>query len=146
MVNSAACVRVCARMCVYGRVCLHGCVYACTAAKMGLYGFFSSLATEVSKEGVTVTICCPGPVAAAPGAPPRAVYGPTGIKKDPPAESGKPDKARMSPEVSARPLHYYAAPDFLKQPVYAYGHAPTRQCTHALQACSMSPDVSARFL
>jgi dehydrogenase/reductase SDR family protein 7 len=69
---------------------------------MGLYGYFASLASELAGSGVGVTICCPGPVAAAEGAAARTVYGPTGvIKQQPPAPGAPKDKARMSPEVGA---------------------------------------------
>lgn len=73
------------------------CWRAAAAAKMAVYGYFATLATEVADSGVSVTICCPGPVAAAPGAPPRSVYGATGIVTTP--SSGKEDKARISPDV-----------------------------------------------
>jgi short-subunit dehydrogenase len=70
------------------------------ACKMGLYGYFTSLASEIADSGVSVTVCCPGPVAAAEGAAPRAVYGATGmITQQHQQQGGKPDKARMSPQV-----------------------------------------------
>jgi short-subunit dehydrogenase len=80
--------------------------YPIAACKMGLYGYFASLATEVADSGVSVTICCPGPVAAAEGAAARTVYGAQGVLAPPPtataaAASGKSDKGRMTPEVCA---------------------------------------------
>ncbi len=68
---------------------------------MGLYGYFASLATEIADSGVKVTIACPGPVAAAPGAAPRAVYGPSGLlaQQAPLHGAEKEDKARMKAEV-----------------------------------------------
>jgi short-subunit dehydrogenase len=71
------------------------------ACKMGLYGYFATLATELADTGVKVTICCPGPVAAAEGAAPRSVYGATGLVNTQAAKSEKDDKARMKPEVGS---------------------------------------------
>lgn len=50
-----------------------------SASKMALWGYFSSLATEIADRGVSVTVCCPGPVSAGPGSPPRSVYGARGL-------------------------------------------------------------------
>lgn len=49
------------------------------ACKMGLYGYFSSLAAEISDTGVGVTICCPGPIATGSETTPRVVYGADGL-------------------------------------------------------------------
>ncbi|KAL6761352.1 hypothetical protein V8C86DRAFT_2536220 [Haematococcus lacustris] len=67
-----------------------------SACKMAVFGYFSSLATEVAGSGVAVTLVCPGPVAASPG-PPRAVYGPQGLQQQTgaAAATSSADKARM---------------------------------------------------
>lgn len=50
-----------------------------SAAKMAVWGYFASLATELADKGIGVTIVCPGPVAPPAGeASPRSLYGPKG--------------------------------------------------------------------
>jgi hypothetical protein len=75
------------------------CCLRYAACKMGLFGYFATLATELADTGVRVTLCCPGPVAAAQGSAPRSVYGPTGLISTHAAKSEKEDRARMKPEV-----------------------------------------------
>eukprot|EP00199_Chlamydomonas_sp_CCMP681_P002667 CAMPEP_0119109782 /NCGR_PEP_ID=MMETSP1180-20130426/23323_1 /TAXON_ID=3052 ORGANISM="Chlamydomonas cf sp, Strain CCMP681" /NCGR_SAMPLE_ID=MMETSP1180 /ASSEMBLY_ACC=CAM_ASM_000741 /LENGTH=342 /DNA_ID=CAMNT_0007095743 /DNA_START=116 /DNA_END=1144 /DNA_ORIENTATION=+ len=95
-----------------------------SAAKFGLYGYFASLATEIADSGVGVTICCPGPVAALPGAAPRAVYGPTGLI----SQAGeKSSSGRMAPQryvelVAAAAAHGVDEAWIAKHPVLAIAY------------------------
>ncbi|KAK9819730.1 hypothetical protein WJX72_001706 [[Myrmecia] bisecta] len=52
-----------------------------SGAKSALLGYFHALHAEVCDRGVSVTICCPGPVCAADDSRPRSVYGPDGLKQ-----------------------------------------------------------------
>lgn len=54
---------------------------------MAVYGYFSSLAAELSDRNIGVTICCPGPVSTGTDEAPRLVYGPTGLLQQPTASS-----------------------------------------------------------
>lgn len=50
-----------------------------SAAKMAVWGYFASLATELADKGISVTIVCPGPVAPPVGeVSTRSLYGPNG--------------------------------------------------------------------
>mmetsp|Transcript_22461 Transcript_22461/g.62024 ORF Transcript_22461/g.62024 Transcript_22461/m.62024 type:complete len:328 (+) Transcript_22461:177-1160(+) len=104
-----------------------------SACKMALYGYFSSLATELADTNVGVTIVCPGPVGSShgPGSA-RAVYGPTGLISTQAAE--KEDKARMAPArcvelISSAAYHGVDEAWISKHPVLALAYifqlAPT---------------------
>eukprot|EP00879_Flechtneria_rotunda_P028078 GHRR01030156.1.p1 GENE.GHRR01030156.1~~GHRR01030156.1.p1 ORF type:complete len:163 (+),score=38.09 GHRR01030156.1:352-840(+) len=68
-----------------------------SAAKMAVWGYFASVATEVADKGISVTICCPGPVATGTRDAPRMIYGPTG----PIQRIQKNDSKRMDTERAA---------------------------------------------
>lgn len=66
-----------------------------SGCKTALMGYFASLQTELSTRGVTVTICCPGPVATGSPEQPRAIYNGTGLIST--SGSDKGSSKRMSP-------------------------------------------------
>ncbi|KAL0020618.1 hypothetical protein WJX79_000684 [Trebouxia sp. C0005] len=66
-----------------------------SGCKTALMGYFASLQTELSTRGVTVTICCPGPVATGSPEQPRAIYNGTGLITT--SSSDKGSSKRMSP-------------------------------------------------
>ncbi|KAL0052302.1 hypothetical protein WJX82_011685 [Trebouxia sp. C0006] len=66
-----------------------------SGCKTALMGYFASLQTELSTRGVTVTICCPGPVATGSLEQPRAIYNGTGLITA--SSSDKGSSKRMSP-------------------------------------------------
>ncbi|KAG1664699.1 hypothetical protein FOA52_006674 [Chlamydomonas sp. UWO 241] len=96
-----------------------------TACKMALYGYFSSLATEVVDRGVSVTICCPGPVSSGSDVPvERRVYGPTGMVSR--TEEPNP-KGKVAPQRYAQLVANAAAAGLdecwiAKHPVLLVGH------------------------
>lgn len=66
-----------------------------SGCKTALMGYFASLQTELSTRGVTVTICCPGPVATGSPEQPRAIYNGTGLITTSSGDKGS--SKRMSP-------------------------------------------------
>lgn len=44
-------------------------------SKFALFGYLSSVATEVCDRGVSVTLCCPGPIATGSDEAPRNIFG-----------------------------------------------------------------------
>ncbi|KAL0036520.1 hypothetical protein WJX77_011154 [Trebouxia sp. C0004] len=66
-----------------------------SGCKTALMGYFASLQTELSTRGVTVTICCPGPVATGSPEQPRAIYNGAGLITT--NSSNKGSSKRMSP-------------------------------------------------
>lgn len=60
-----------------------------SAAKAGLRGYFSSLASEMAARGIGVTVVCPGPLATGSDARPRVVYGSTGLVTQAPSAVSK---------------------------------------------------------
>ncbi|KXZ46596.1 hypothetical protein GPECTOR_42g807 [Gonium pectorale] len=96
-------------------------VYA--AAKMALYGYFSTLATEVADTGVRVTICCPGPVATGSEEAPRVVYGPTGrIVQNATGAANRLDPARAAQLIANAAAHGVDEAWMAKHPVLAVGY------------------------
>ncbi|PNW86961.1 hypothetical protein CHLRE_02g103100v5 [Chlamydomonas reinhardtii] len=96
-------------------------VYA--AAKMALYGYFSTLATEVSDTGVGVTMCCPGPVATGSEETPRVVYGANGrIVQNNTGASNRLDPARAAQLIASAAAHGVDEAWIAKHPVLAVGY------------------------
>ncbi|GLC37615.1 hypothetical protein PLESTB_001667600 [Pleodorina starrii] len=96
-------------------------VYA--AAKMALYGYFSTLATELSDTGVGVTLCCPGPVATGSAEAPRVVYGPTGrITQNATGSSNRLDPARAAQLIASAAAHGVDEAWMARHPVLAMGY------------------------
>ncbi|WIA36880.1 hypothetical protein OEZ86_008130 [Tetradesmus obliquus] len=63
-----------------------------SAAKMAVWGYFGSLATEVADKGISVTVVCPGPVGSSSDTP-RVLFGPNGKI----SRLEQQDKRRMAP-------------------------------------------------
>uniref|UniRef100_A0A383WEJ1 Ketoreductase domain-containing protein n=1 Tax=Tetradesmus obliquus TaxID=3088 RepID=A0A383WEJ1_TETOB len=63
-----------------------------SAAKMAVWGYFGSLATEVADKGISVTVICPGPVGSSSDTP-RVLFGPKGKI----SRLEQQDKRRMAP-------------------------------------------------
>ncbi|EFJ41781.1 hypothetical protein VOLCADRAFT_83968 [Volvox carteri f. nagariensis] len=96
-------------------------VYA--AAKMALYGYFSSLATELADTNVGVTICCPGPVATGSEELPRVVYGPAGrIVQNATGSSNRLDPARAAQLIASAAAHGVDEAWIAQHPVLAMGY------------------------
>ncbi|GIL61662.1 hypothetical protein Vafri_16082, partial [Volvox africanus] len=96
-------------------------VYA--AAKMALYGYFSSLATELADTGVGVTICCPGPVATGSEETPRVVFGPTGrIVQNATGASNRLNPARAAQLIACAAAHGVDEAWIALHPVLAIGY------------------------
>ncbi|GLI66405.1 hypothetical protein VaNZ11_010166 [Volvox africanus] len=96
-------------------------VYA--AAKMALYGYFSSLATELADTGVGVTICCPGPLATGSEETPRVVFGPTGrIVQNATGASNRLNAARAAQLIACAAAHGVDEAWIALHPVLAMGY------------------------
>lgn len=72
-------------------------IYAAT--KSGLRAYFASVASELADKGITVTVCCPGPIATGTDEnKPRSVYGSDGLVLQ--STTGMNTK-RISPQLAA---------------------------------------------
>ncbi|KAG2484642.1 hypothetical protein HYH03_016595 [Edaphochlamys debaryana] len=93
------------------------------AAKMALYGYFSTLATELADTNVHVTICCPGPVATGSAETPRVVYGPNGrIVQNNTGSSNRHDPARTAELIASAAAHGVDEAWIARHPVLAVGY------------------------
>ncbi|GFR45808.1 hypothetical protein Agub_g7264 [Astrephomene gubernaculifera] len=96
-------------------------VYA--AAKMALYGYFSSLATELADTGVGVTLCCPGPLATGSEEAPRVVFGPTGrIVQNATGAANRLEPGRAAQLIAAAAAHGLDEVWIARHPVLAVGY------------------------
>ena len=91
---------------------------------MALYGYFSTLATEVCDRGVGVTLCCPGPVGSGADTPvERSVYGPRGwiTRTEEPNARGKVHPKRYAQLVANAAAHGVDECCIPKDPVLLFG-------------------------
>lgn len=70
-----------------------------SAGKAALAAYLRAVDYELRSTGVATVVACPGPLAPAPGAPPRMVWGPTGMV--PAAMENAASRSRVSLERAA---------------------------------------------
>lgn len=101
-------------------------VYA--ACKQALFGYFSSLATEVAATRVGVTICCPGPMATGSDATPRVIFGATGriVHNNTGVSSSRMDPGKAALYIAAAALEGLDECWIARHPVLAIGAAVIR--------------------